>query len=91
MSQSCLLLAFVIVNLLFFQDALKNAIARLLIHLKNFVGYDFLHSLRRKVVERAPVLMSVHEVVLEALDGVFVHIGPFLAHCELFKQRWILH
>jgi len=78
--QHRLLLALDIINLLFFQDALQNAITRLFIHGEDFVGYDFLHTLGRQVIQRPPILMPVHKVIFHALNRVFVHIRPLFAH-----------
>ena len=51
------LLAFLpdIIYLFLFQDALKDAIARDLVHVKDFVGYNSIHAFRGQVIQHAPV------------------------------------
>ena len=76
--------------LLLLKDALEDAVAADLVHTEDFVSYDSIDTLGRQVIEHAPVIILVHEFVLESLGWVLGHIGPLSPHRELLKERRVL-
>ena len=58
--------------------------------MQNFFRYDFANTLGWKVIESAPILVSVLIIIFQPLHWVLVHVAPLAPHGKLLEQRWIL-
>lgn len=81
---------FCVILLFLIEDALKDAVARYLVHFENFVSYDSIHALWRQVVHHAPIRILVHKLIFKATAGVLGNVGPLTPHRQLLKERRVL-